>query len=440
MTKHLKLAVCGSVDSGKSSLIGVLTSKKLDDGRGSARLSILRTKHEKESGRTSNISYNYIKYDDKDVTLIDLAGHEKYLKTTLYGITGLFIDYGLVIIGSNMGVSKMTKEHLGILLYLKVPIIVVLTKEDICPPDIYENTRMKLKKLLKLPLFGKSPLFLDTDDDFSQFEKLSSTPENINSIIPIITTSCKTGKNIDKLNHLFKILPNVEQKVQPKADLSNPQGSIITNSSYPSSYIEAVYNVKGVGMVITGTHIGQEPMVVGQNFFIGPFGTTSPYFVPIKIRSMHDNYRNLVNSTNPGENYCASIKFVKEQIERSLLRKGLIITTNSSGLLPNISLKFKAKIKILNYKTTIKAGYTPVIHCRTVRQAAKIIEIINTPKPVSDTKTNGSDTKSSTVRGGDETIVIFEYIYYPEFIEVGAPIFFRDGTTKGVGEILEVVC
>ncbi len=432
MVKHLKLAICGSVDSGKSSLIGVLTTGKLDDGRGLARSSILRTKHEKESGRTSNISFNYIKYDSRDVTLIDLAGHEKYLKTTLYGITGLFIDYGVVIIGSNMGVSKMTREHLGILLYLKVPIIVVLTKEDICPPDIYENTRQRLKKILKLPLFGKSPLFLDNDEDFSQFEKLCSSPDNINSLIPIITTSCKTGKNIDQLNKLIQILPNVEQKIVTEEiplNPTNPTNSTNptnpanpTNSTSPLSYVEAVYNVKGVGTVITGTNIGNEAITVGQNLFLGPFGTTSPYFVPIKIRSMHDNYRNLINQTAPGENYCISIKFLKEQFERNQLRKGLVVTSNQS-IISNVSLKFKAKIKILNYKTTIKAGYTPVVHCRTIRQAAKIVEILNT---------------ASTVRGGDETEVIFEFIYYPEYIEIGAPIFFRDGTTKGVGEILGI--
>jgi translation elongation factor EF-Tu-like GTPase len=420
MVKNLKLAICGSVDSGKSSLIGVLTSGKLDDGRGLARSNILRTKHEKESGRTSNISFNYIKYESRDVTLIDLAGHEKYLKTTLYGITGLFIDYGIVVIGSNMGVSKMTKEHLGILLYLKVPIIVILTKDDICPPDIYENTRQRIKKILKLPLFGKSPLFLDTEEDFTQFEKLCETPENINSLIPIITTSCKTGKNINRLNHLFQILPNVEQKAMPEISAVSP---IPSSGTTPSSYLEAVYNVKGVGTVITGTHIGKEPMVVGQNLFLGPFGTTSPYFVPIKIRSMHDNYRNLTNQTNPGENYCISIKFLKEQFEKNKLRKGLVLTSNQS-IVSNVSLKFKAKIKILNYKTTIKAGYSPVIHCRTIRQAAKIVQILNT---------------NSTVRGGDETEVIFEFIYYPEYIEIGAPIFFRDGTTKGVGEILGII-
>jgi len=421
MVKNLKLAICGSVDSGKSSLIGVLTTNKLDDGRGLARSFILKTKHERESGRTSKISYNYLKCADRDITLIDLAGHEKYLKTTLYGITGLFIDYGVVIIGSNMGISKMTREHLGILLYLKVPIIVILTKEDICPPDVFENTRMKLKKLLKLPLFGKKSLFLDTDEDFNQFENLCLIPENINSIIPVISTSCKTGKNIDRINWLLHILPNVEDKIRYSNDINS---SDEINKTNQISYIEAEYSVKGVGIVLTGTLSKSNSMTLttGQNLFLGPFGKVNPYLVPIKIRSIHDNYRNLINSANPGDNYCISIKFLKEQLERNQLRKGLIITTNPN-IIGNISIKFKAKIKILNYKTTIKAGYSPVIHCRTVRQAAKVIEVLN---------------KDQLVRGGDETIVIFEYIYYPEYIEIGSQIFFRDGTTKGVGDILEI--
>jgi len=87
-------------------------------------------------------------------------------------------------------------------------------------------------------------------------------------------------------------------------------------------------------------------------------------------------------------------------------------------------MKFRAKIKILNYKTTITDGYAPVIHCRTIRQSAKIITIFN---------------NESTLRGGDETEVIFEFQFYPEYIEINAPIFFRDGTTKGVGEILEII-
>ena len=53
----------------------------------------------------------------KIITFFDLCGHEKYLKTTINGLTGLIPDYSMIVVGGNMGVSKMTKEHLGISLF-----------------------------------------------------------------------------------------------------------------------------------------------------------------------------------------------------------------------------------------------------------------------------------------------------------------------------------
>ena len=51
--KDVRIAVIGNVDSGKSTMIGVLTSGQYDDGRGSARSRILRHNHEQANGRTS---------------------------------------------------------------------------------------------------------------------------------------------------------------------------------------------------------------------------------------------------------------------------------------------------------------------------------------------------------------------------------------------------
>ena len=51
--QDVRIAVIGNVDSGKSTMIGVLTSGECDDGRGSARSRILRHNHEKSNGRTS---------------------------------------------------------------------------------------------------------------------------------------------------------------------------------------------------------------------------------------------------------------------------------------------------------------------------------------------------------------------------------------------------
>ena len=119
--RNIRIAVVGNVDAGKSSLIGTLTTSCLDDGRGRSRISIMKHRHEIESGRTSTASShllgfrstgeaiagkdqvraNKTKSEDeiaresfRVVTLMDLAGHEKYLKTTIHGVSSGFADYG----------------------------------------------------------------------------------------------------------------------------------------------------------------------------------------------------------------------------------------------------------------------------------------------------------------------------------------------------------
>lgn len=67
-------------------------------------------------------------------TKTNKIGHEKYLKTTLFGLTGLMPDYCLLVVGSNMGVQMMTREHISIACALNIPMFVAVTKIDICPP------------------------------------------------------------------------------------------------------------------------------------------------------------------------------------------------------------------------------------------------------------------------------------------------------------------
>jgi GTPase len=168
----IKICIGGSVDAGKSTTIGVLSKHVNDDGRGYARSLILKSKHELETGRTSKISFNYIKYNDvnKNITLVDLAGHEKYLKTTLYGILGSFVDYGIVVIGSNSGVNRITEEHLSILLYLRLPIMIILTKIDMTPKEVYEKTKLQIKKLFNGKMFKRELQFIDSTLNNSNLE------------------------------------------------------------------------------------------------------------------------------------------------------------------------------------------------------------------------------------------------------------------------------
>ena len=69
---------------------------------------------------------------------MDLCGHEKYLKTTIFGLTGLIPDYAMIIIGANMGVSRMTREHIRIVRQLKIPFFIIITKIDMTSKFIYE--------------------------------------------------------------------------------------------------------------------------------------------------------------------------------------------------------------------------------------------------------------------------------------------------------------
>lgn len=156
---EVRVAVVGNVDAGKSTTLGVLTRGGLDDGRGKARIALFRHPHEIETGRTSSVGGEILGFSTKGqpifpdhesesggtkrekltweeitkraskvVSFIDLAGHERYFKTTLYGLSGCAPDYVMLMVGGNAGLIGMSKEHLGVALALNVPIAVCVTK------------------------------------------------------------------------------------------------------------------------------------------------------------------------------------------------------------------------------------------------------------------------------------------------------------------------
>jgi GTPase len=79
-------------------------------------------RHEKMSWETISIQASKI------VSFIDLAGHERYLKTTLYGLTSGAPSCVILTVGGNAGLIGMSKEHLAIALALSVPVVVCITK------------------------------------------------------------------------------------------------------------------------------------------------------------------------------------------------------------------------------------------------------------------------------------------------------------------------
>jgi GTPase len=227
----------GNVDSGKSTTTAVLVSKpgELDDGRGSLRKNVFNYQHEVANGRTASIGHEIMgfmangeqyvtKFDHttkknkiwpdivensvKIVHLLDMCGHEKYLKTTMHGLNSLYPDYAMLFIGGNMGVSRMTMEHLFIAITLDLPVFVVFTKTDIAPQQVLAENIKKISNALKQHC-SKIPILVKGTQNAGQLaEKVKS-----GKVTPIFTISNHTGEGVEALRGFISKLEKTERKM-----------------------------------------------------------------------------------------------------------------------------------------------------------------------------------------------------------------------------------
>ena len=183
-------------------MVGVLTTGELDDGQGSARTLVMRHVHELESGKTSCISQQVLGYsadgtllnwerDDfapraaelslsdssRILTLLDLCGQERYLKTTLFGLAALVPDYAVVCIsatstcahgggvngvgvngvgvngvgvnGVGSVIAPTARLHISLAAALRLPLVVVITKGDKCDEAARERLTAQVAQLLE---------------------------------------------------------------------------------------------------------------------------------------------------------------------------------------------------------------------------------------------------------------------------------------------------
>jgi len=421
LEEYLDLRVCvaGNVDSGKSTLVGVLTGNgELDNGRGKSRQLVMSHKHELESGRTSKVAIevlgfsaagNIVNYSGlrplswsdvvqrsaKLVTFYDLAGHERYLKTTMFGMTAHVADYCMLVVGANMGVLRMTKEHLCIALALRMPVFVVITKVDLAPEHIKEQTITHLQKLLKSPSAKKIPVIVRDE------ETLAMCAQNIvnDRIVPFFVISNVTGEGLGYLRSFLNI-------IQPRKDWTEFK-------SQPAEFsIDEIFTVPGVGTVVAGTTVSGS-VSAGQVLALGP--DSSGHFTKVQVKSVHYK-RTPVKKVVAGQAGSLALKKVK----RPMIRKGMVLL--DSLITPGSVREFTAEVLIFYHGTTIKQNYQPIIHCETVRQAAKVLSI-----------------DKNVVRTGDRAHIHFRFMYHPEYVKEGSRFIFREGRTKGIGKILNII-
>jgi len=405
--RHIVVGTAGHVDHGKSTLVGTLVTGDADDGEGSTRGFLDVQPHEVERGLSADLSYAVYGFDedggpirmnnphrksdrarvvdesDRLVSFVDTVGHEPWLRTTIRGLVGQKLDYGLLTVAADDGPTKTTREHLGVLLATELPTVVAITKADLVDDERIEEVRRAVERLLRD--VDKTPLPIERHGVGAAVEEIDDT------VVPVVTTSAVSKQGLETLDALFERLPKTAG----------------TDGDF-RMYIDRTYSVTGVGAVASGTVMAGE-VEAGDELLLGPMADGS--FREVEVRSIEMHYHR-VDRAKAGRIVGIALKGVDEaDVER-----GMVLLPRSAD--PSPTRAFEAEVMVLNHPTKIGDGYEPVVHLETVSEAASF-------HPEGGHLLPG-DTGRATVR----------FKFSPYLVEEGQRFVFREGRSKGVGTVL----
>lgn len=235
------IASAGHVDHGKTSLIKALTGINPD-----------RLKEEIERQMTTDLGFAHFKPNQNTyIGIIDVPGHERFLKNMLAGVGG--IDIALLVVALDEGPKPQTHTHMEILSLLGLKnIVVALNKSDLCNQNRIDEVKAEIEKLAELYAL------------------------NVVAHVPISATN-HTG--IDELKAtLAKCLRTY---ARPQSD-NCFEDSLKANSfkSHPLKlYVDRVFQKAGFGTIIAGT-VSSGSFSNGDSLIIQPQGES------IRVRTM----------------------------------------------------------------------------------------------------------------------------------------------------------
>src|SRR5947208_2043039 len=147
----LRFATAGSVDDGKSTLIGrllhdskaifedqlehvVRTSQRRGDGYVNLALLTDGLRAEREQGITIDVAYRYFQTPRRKFIIADTPGHEQYTRNIATGASTA--DLSIVLVDARKGVSEQTRRHAYISSLLRIPhVVVCVNKMDLVGYD-----------------------------------------------------------------------------------------------------------------------------------------------------------------------------------------------------------------------------------------------------------------------------------------------------------------
>ena len=245
----LTVGTAGHIDHGKTWLVRALTGKDTD-----------RLPEEQRRGISIDLGYAPLDLPDgRRLSLIDVPGHERFVRTMVAGATG--IDLFLLVIDAAEGARPQTHEHLAVLRLLGVDQgVVAVTKAD----AVDEET-------------------------------LALAVEEARELVPnaeVVSVSAKTGAGVDELRDaLVRAADAVQQTV--------------AREGATRLYVDRVFTLRGIGTVATGT-LWSGAIAAGDTLRAEPAG------IDVRIRSVQVHDRP-VEIAEPGQRVAVSLPGVDRQ-------------------------------------------------------------------------------------------------------------------------------
>ena len=219
MNNNVIIGTAGHIDHGKTTLIKALSGIETDT-----------TQEEKDRGMSINLGFAYFDLPSgKRCGVVDVPGHEKFIKNMLAGVSG--INLVLLLVDSREGIMPQTKEHIDILTLLGIEnYIIVMTKIDLVEEEYRELVKEDIREFIAGTVLENSP---------------------------IIEVDSISKKGLDNL------LETIDKKTED-IEAKNVEKNARLN-------IDRSFQVKGFGTVVTGT-LTEGVVNVGDELVIYPKG------------------------------------------------------------------------------------------------------------------------------------------------------------------------
>lgn len=270
MQRDLILGTAGHIDHGKTSLVRALTGIDCD-----------RFPEEKARGITIDIGFAHLELDGVRLGIVDVPGHERFVKNMLAGATGM--DLAILIVAADDSVMPQTREHLDILRLLGLRHgVIALTKADLVDEVTREVVELEIRDLVQ-------GTFLES--------------------APIIPTSATTGVGIAEL------------KAAIRTECQKISATEATTAFRLA--IDRSFTVQGHGTVVTGSVTSGE-LRVGDEL---DWHTGNGAIERIRVRALN-NHGQSVESVHRGQRAAVNLAGVPhDQVQRGqeLCSTGMLV-------------------------------------------------------------------------------------------------------------------